>query len=129
MYSYAIAPEADLCFLRYEGAVTGQESIRAIRDVHADPQWHRGMDLVCDYLGVHLLDIVPDELYEVFRLRTEDVTGRDACVVRRELDETIARLYQRMAEAKGKEAHVCHTLDEAFAALGVSDVARTALSL
>lgn len=129
MDSYEIAPDHNLAVLRFAGEVHGEDLLATTRAFHADPRWSPGMDMIWDCRGVTKLVVLPTEMLEVTSLRTEDVAGRDASVVSRTLDETIARLYSMMARVKGKEAFVCHTVDEALEKLRKDPRAREVLHL
>ena len=129
MHTYVIDRAHEAAHLYFSGHVTGRDIIATTKAFQADDGWVPGLNIIWNCRHVTMLDLQPEELSTVVALRTEDLTSREVSVVSRAVDAFIARLYQTLARAQGKEAYVCHTFSEAVEALGLDPAVEETLAI
>ena len=104
-----------LAIVRFTGEVTGRDLAEAAARLHAHAAWDARCDVIWDYRAIETFVIQPDEVAGIFEARTRNSVGRDAILVKRDLEYMIARLYAHRAQEVGKEVRLCWHMDEVLA--------------
>lgn len=121
---YTVRVDADerIGFVSLSGTVTGDDIISALEELYPDPAPEQPFDAVLDGRQIVKLFVGPEDtrtFLDYARARGEHVpTGRTAIIVRRSLDEMVARLFVELARFTRRERRIVSTVEEAEAWLG-----------
>ena len=117
--STRIDTDAGLALIVLEGEVTAADVVDAAQTLHAQPQWNVHHNVIWDGRGISSLVVGHEEVVEMVDAKIEDSIGKEIMIVVREVDHMIATLCALLMKARGREAEVVATLEEALAALGL----------
>lgn len=98
-FDYRIDPAHRLAVVRLRGTLTGAELVEAVSALLLDPAWVPTFDSVWDARAVAELVLEPDDIARLGALteRLLDRMGpsRTAAIIRGEVDQMAAQLFQR----------------------------------
>lgn len=106
------------------GIVTGQDIARTIEAIYDSPDWRPGFDIIWNFAGVTDLVFDTDDLESLVALRRARAdaggAGRDIIVIKRILDDALARLYAAMTKNERRRTRLCASEDTALEILGLA---------
>lgn len=118
-FSYRIDTEHGLAVITLEGLVEGQTIIEALRAVTRDPAWLPTYDRLWDVREITRGDLDLKNQEAMVNEAKEHPAPRTAIVVRRDIDEAIARAFKAYLR-RSHPVEVFHSMEKALAWLGKS---------
>ncbi len=110
-FPYLVERERRFVQAVMSGTVTGRDVAQTIEAIYADRDWQPGFDIIWNCAGVADLVFEPGDVERVVALRLEKSesggTGRDIIVVKRILDDGMARMYAAMRQHERRRTHLC----------------------
>lgn len=117
--SVALDAAERLAVVRMQGVVSGPMILAATTQVHSDPAWEDGFDVVWDCSTVYAHDILPADVTPIVDAEVGSGDGRDVLVCSPAIgDRVISEMLAAMCRRRGKAMTVHASFAEALATLG-----------
>ncbi len=108
---YSINAERRLVQAVFTGTVTGRDMAQTIEAIYDSPGWRPGFDIIWNCAGVSELIFETDDLEHLVSLQRARADigghGRDVIVIKRILDDAMARLYAAMMRNERRRTRLC----------------------
>lgn len=119
-------PQAELALVRFRGRVDLKSLFDVLREL-PEAGFEAGYKILWDARAVKETVLAPGDLERLMDHYTEWIGGseghvREAALVERPLDYSVAQLYKALARRSGYEVGVCWRLEEALDYLGLEEL-------
>lgn len=121
-----VDPKAELALVRFRGRVD-LESLFDVLGALSEEGFRAGHKILWDAQAVKETVLRPGDLERLMEFYSEKAGGgeghvREAALVERPLDYSVAQLYKALARRSGYEVGVCWRLEEALDYLGLEEM-------
>lgn len=117
-YSCAVETKRALGVITLSGSVDDNELVEAMRDLYFSEGWRRGFNILWD--GTDIAELVIDRpgleqiIEETGEFQNRIGPGKSAFVVRRQLDESMAKIILRMTRTSERERRLFRKTKDAL---------------
>lgn len=115
-FPYRIDSSRRLATVILSGTVHGYEITETIESLYRDPIWTSGFDILWDATNIAELLFEQTDIPNFVRLQVQYVAvapRREVILVKRDLDEMMAKIYAVQVKSAGHQAYVCRSETEA----------------
>ena len=121
-WSYRIAPDDAVAMILFEGEVDSDTVSTALAGLVAEEAFHPSFDVIWDCRQIKSLALTPEELSALVTLRASSIEGAQISIVRRELDEIVATLINKLLSDRGASTGIVRSLEEAVRKLDLAQI-------
>lgn len=117
-FPYVFDRERRFVLVTLSGNVSGRDIAQVVETLYRDPQWQPGNDVIWNCAKVQELIFQKDDIDALVGVRHDLADrgghGRDVVVIKRILDDGMARLYAAMRRSDHRRTHLCASERTAF---------------